>query len=380
MRSLLGPVLESPLFHKILVANALVVALGAVAGTAISVHVGRTWTGASTLALAAGFAAVGLVLSLVVNGLLVGWLLDPLGRLERAAARIQEGADPEDEQVAVPAGADPGLRRLIDVFNGMLRSVARHRARLREVAARSQEAGEEERHELSTVLQDQTAQQVASCLVRLRWARGLEGAERDRALDELRDDLGDALESVRQTARSLRPPELDDLGLQQALRALARELREESGLRLGLDLTDVDPLLDPGDRPILYRAVEAAVRSSARDASPGRLELVLAEEDGAVVAEVRGADRGFRVPSPADDDPGHLTLFAVRERVRFSGGDLHLERTPEGRTAAVRIRMPVGGGGGTGDLRGGGPPRRSDQSPRPSHGSSPERHRKGPNP
>lgn len=341
-RSVGDLLLRTPLFHKILLANGLVVALGAVAGTAISVWVGRTWTGASTLLLAAGFAGVGLVLSLAANSLLVRWLLVPLQRLERAAARIQEGAEPGDVTVEVPPTADPSLARLVRVFNGMMESLAGYRERLREVAGRSLEAGERERLRLSRILRDDTAQRVASCLLRLRRARGLEGGERDRALDELRDELGDVLESARRRARALRPPELDDLGLEDALRTLSRKVRDRGGPEVRLDLADVDPLIAEEERLTLYRVVAAALRPYDGTSGPGRPEVVLERRGDVVVARVRD-DLGGGLPlaSGAADGSADLEIFALRERARFAGGELSLDREAGDRATELRVRVPV---------------------------------------
>lgn len=340
-RTLADLLLRTPLFHRILLANAAVVALGAVAGTAVAVQVGRSWAGASTTLLAAGFAGVGLVLSVVVNGVLVRRLLDPLERLERAAGRIQAGADPAEEEVAVPRTTDPGLRRLVRVFNGMLRALAHHRTRLREMAVRCQEGAEDERDRISSVLQEDTAQRLASCVVRLRWARSLDGADRDRALDDLRGEMADVLESVRRLARSLRTPELDDIGLEGALRALARQARENWGTDVRLTLEDVDPWLRSEDRLTLYRGVEATLRSWAHEGrTDGTVDVILEREDGTVMAEIAEGPRGL--PPAGDAAPGPV-LFALRERARLSGGGIDLARAPDGPSRAVRIRLPVAG-------------------------------------
>lgn len=319
--------------------NAVVVALGAVAGTALAVQVGRNWTGTSTMVLAAGFAGVGLVLSVVVNAILVRWLLGPLERLERAAKRIQDGGDPAEEEVAVPATTAPDLRRLIRVFNGMLRSLARHRDRLREMAVRCQEAAEDERDRISSVLQEDTAQRLASCLVRFRWARTLEGDERDRALDDLRDELSGGLESVRRLARSLRAPELEDLGLEGALRALARQARENWGTEVRLALDDVDAVLAAEDRLTLYRGVETTLRSWALEGSGGgTVDVVLERKNGDVVVQVVEGAPELAAGGQLEPDP---VLFALRERARISGGGIELVRDPQGPGRAVRIRLPV---------------------------------------
>lgn len=340
-RSLGDLLLRTPLFHRILLGNAAVVALGAVAGTAIAVRVGRNWSGAPTLLLAAAFAGAGLLLSVVINGVLVRRLLVPLERLERAAERIQAGADPADEEVASPPTADPGLRRLVRVFNRMLRSLARHRARLREMAVRCLEGAEDERDRISSVLQEDTAQRVASCVVRLRWARTLDGAERDRALDDLRGEMADALDSVRGLARSLRTPELDDIGLESALRALARQVGERWETDVRLALADVDHRLDPDGRLTLYRSVEATLRAWAPDLGPdGAVHVSLEAEDGTVAAVVEVAGTASPALSAENDEPGP-TLFALREQARTLGGEMVFPRNAEAPGRVVRVRLPA---------------------------------------
>lgn len=355
-----------PLLHRIVLANALVVAVGAVVGTAVSVQVGRNWSGGSTALLAAAFGGAGLFLSLLVNGLLVRWLLSPLERLERAAERIQAGGEPVDEEVVVPATADPSLRRLVDVFNAMLSSLARYRARLRRLAARSLEAREDERVRLSRILQEDTAQQLATALLQLRSARRRDDdGGRDRALDELRDDLGATLESVRRLARSLRPPELDDLGLGDALRALARETRERGGPDVRITITGDDVRLPGETRLTLYRAVQAALRAHGHGSRPEArgLHLSLERRSDHVVVEVGTEDDGasFALSRPGRDGAPARELFAMREWARFSGGEVSVRRDPRGEATAVRIRLPLDPGAAPFDAAGASP--RSTRSP-----------------
>lgn len=339
---------RAPLLHKIVAANALVVTAGAVAGTTISVYAGRSWTGGSTPWLAAGFAAAGLLLSVAVNVLLLRWLLTPLARLEEAAARIQEGGEPVEEAIPLPERTDPGLERLVEAFNGMLGSLARYRSRLRALAGRSLEAREEERLRLSRTLQEDTAQRVASCLVRLGSARRMVGGERDRALDGLRDDLGETLEEIRRLARALRPPELGDIGLESALRALARETGERGGPHVRIEIADTWQPLPPEARLTLYRAVESTIRVCRDRGDTDRVGLAIESTSREVVAELRAEAGTLSVSTSPESGVGGLELFAVRERARLAGGEVTVESGPSGGVERIRITLPAATPGSAG--------------------------------
>ena len=236
-------VLRVPLFYKILLANAVIVVLGAVVGTAITRDYFRSGgAGFSPPALVTMLALVGVAVTVLVNALILRVALSPLKLLEDTAARAQAG----DLDVRVPSSpvADRELERLSLTFNGMLDSLEAYRQRLREIAARALAAEEEERKRIARELHDDTAQSLAALMLRLRVIRGQQDPQaRARMLDELREGLGQALERIRRFARGLRPPSLDELGLVPALEAHVRGLSEAAGIPLRVEADPVEGLL-----------------------------------------------------------------------------------------------------------------------------------------
>lgn len=353
-------VLRMPLFYRLLAVNGLVVTLGAVGGTYLAVRLARGSPDLSPLLLVGGLALVGGAASVGLGALLVRWALAPLAELAEAAERVQAGGEPAAERVPVPEGSDPSLTRLVRVFNEMLESLSRYRERLRRLTLRALETAEEERSELAQLLQDDTAQRLASCLLRLRVARSRpDGEARDRALDALRRETTETLESVRRLARSLRPPELDDIGLENALRALARQVEERGGPSFELELRapdEAEARLTADARVGLYRMVQEAVLNAERHAGADRVRLHVGTDGDRLVAEVEDDGRGFDTAAGMNGGAPALGLLGMDERARFHDGRLDVRSRP-GEGTRVRLELPLSPAGRARPRPGPGPAR-----------------------
>lgn len=316
--------------------------------------------------LVGGAFVVGAAVLAVLNGLLVGVALRPIRELERAAGRVEQG-DLSARAEATPF-ADRQLRRVVEHFNGALDGVTDLRSRLRAVARQAVTLREEERRELADRLQEDVAQRLAACLLKLKVARGpAEDGERDRLLDEVREEAADVLEGVRRVARDLHPPELTDIGVGRAIQAFARSFGESTGLEVEVVRSSVDEVLGDEARLTLYRTaqdllmnvVQRTECSSVRIRlwpEPGRvvLELSQTETDGGPSAaetarsrEPGGRDDGRAAPVRWADSP---ELLRIRERAGYVGGRLLADGSPD--RSRIRVEVPTDTGDGRRPLAG----------------------------
>ena len=336
-------VLRVPLFYKILLANAMIVVLGAVVGTAITrAYLRSGHPGFSTPAFVALLALAGVAVTVLVNALILRLALSPLDLLEQTAARVQAG----DVDARVPSSpvADRELERLSLTFNGMLDSLESYRQRLRDVAARALAAEEEERKRIARELHDDTAQSLAALMLRLRVARGQEDrAARDRMLDELRAEIGEALERIRRFARGLRPPALDELGLVPALESHARTISEAAGIPVRVEAGTVDGLLCPQAELALYRIAQEAVSNAVRHAGARSVHVGIEPTERAVVLTVRDDGLGFDVETTRTGERPGLGLFGMEERAAYLGGQVEIESRP-GAGTVVRATIGINDG------------------------------------
>lgn len=349
--------LRVPLFYKILIANSLIVVMGTVGGAFLARHYLRPGEGDVTApALLAALALAGVVATLLVNAVILRVALSPLNLLEEAAARVQAG----DLEARAPRSlvSDRRLERLTSTFNGMLDTLESYRQRLRDVAARALNAEEEERKRISRELHDDTAQTLAALLIRLRLLRGVDDSgSRDRAVEQLRSDLGEALERIRRYARGLRPPALDDLGLVPALESHVRSLGETVGAEIRVEAEPLGDVLIPQAELVLYRVAQEALSNAVRHSGAGRIELRIARLGEWVEVRVRDDGRGFAPEEVMAGEGAGLGLFGMRERAAYVGGRVEIHSAP-GAGTEVRALIPGTGADAPGPAMAGGPARR----------------------
>ncbi len=329
--------LRVPLPYKILGANGIVVATTAV----LTVLMGRLH---ASPVLAAGLAAaIGLAACIPVNWLLVRWALGPLRTLERTAGRIHAG----DLEARAPHSplADPQMRRLIQVFNDMLRRLASGQRMLRRLSIGVLDAAERERRSLAAELQEDAAQRLAALLLRVELARkALDGSscggESAARLEEAREEAVQSLETVRGLARRLHPPELGELGIVAALRAHGRAVSEQSGLPVEVLVSGRRPDLPPETALALYRIAEEALVNVVRHAEAHRIDIELQGADDRVVLAVRDDGRGFEPAFRPDATGGGWGLVGMRERARSVGGSLAVISAPRAGSRVV-VSVPA---------------------------------------
>ena len=186
---------------------------------------------------------------------------------------------------------------------------------------------EDERRRLARELHDGVGQNLTA----LKHQLALVAASLPPAQAGQRDKLEAAialcaatLEDTRELSRLLRPPILDDLGLEPALRSLARSLHAGGGPEIELDFDpEALPALNDDLRTLLFRVVQEALNNIVKhaQASQARVQLrrrgnelrLLVEDDG------RGCDPMLALRS------GGCGLGGMRERLRLYGGRFEIQ-------------------------------------------------------
>lgn len=220
-----------------------------------------------------------------------------------------------------------------------VRDVSDYR-RLQNFSEGALRATEEERQRIARELHDDTAQRLATLILRIRRLAMEKSADkRGELLEDIRDEVVDATESVKRMARGLRPPEIEEVGLALAIMAHVRSLREGADFVVETELGSVEPHLSDTAKLAVYRIVQEAL-SNARRHGGANAALVRLYLDGSkVVAEVVDRGEGF-LPSRAMERGGGLGLVGMRERATMVGGMLTIDSAP-GEGTTVRITVPA---------------------------------------
>lgn len=201
---------------------------------------------------------------------------------------------------------------------------------------------EEERRRLARDLHDGVGQNLTALkhrLAQLAEAVAPEATGLRAALDEAVALCADTLEDTRALSRLLRPAILDDLGLEPALRWLARSVGEAAGITVAVEIEPL-PALDGEWQTLLFRATQEALNNIAKHAQAHSVLVRLVERDGALQLQVVDDGRGF---DPAALQAGHGSgLGGLRERLQLFDGRLEVRSAP-GHGTRLRAIVPLAG-------------------------------------
>jgi signal transduction histidine kinase len=297
----------------------------------------------------------------------------PAGAPEAALVLAGEARDPF-------TALDEGfLRALGQQVGAALHSAALYHAleartaELERLSSRMLRAHENERRRLSRELHDETAQVFTAVKMQLGVLRDLAGrgpdgeaphdsvhdgygASQRARFDRLLGLIDTGIRSIRGVTNALRPSVLEDLGLLPALRSLAADWEERTGIAVALEVPDELPALPEDAELALFRAVQEALSNVARHAAGAtRVMVRLLVDGGGVRLLVR--DDGPGLGEPADlaryEREGHMGLVGMRERIAALGGTVAVGEAAGG-GAEVRVRVPAPGaaaGGAAGAAR-----------------------------
>lgn len=328
--------LRTRLFYKILIANAVICALGVLI-TARTVSASAEGLNAELVTIHVLIAALTAV---AINAVILDIALRPLEQMAAVAIEVHQG----DRNARMPPSrlADEDFSRLTRLFNRMLDDLSLQQHRLEQLAARALTAQEDERSRISRDLHDDTAQRLAALLLRLRLVeRTPDSSERDLQIGEMRVALTDTIEEVRRVARGLHPPALHELGLAAAIERHVAEIDERSEIAFHLDLAPLSgrPRGRQADLA-LYRIAQEAIDNARRHSGAGEIRVRVVPDEDRLALEVEDDGHGFDI-SAAMEGGGSLGLLGMMERAANHGGHVEIQRRPGGGTI-VRATMPPG--------------------------------------
>jgi PAS domain S-box-containing protein len=199
---------------------------------------------------------------------------------------------------------------------------------------------EAERQRVARELHDDVGQAIATVGVLLHTLENTPGSIPDElrpALAATHTTIRQITESVARIVRDYHPAELLGLGLEDTVRAHARQCAHRHGLSLRLATTSVDGSLSDEHALHVYRIVQEALANVGRHARARRVSVRLGRQGTRVMVTIRDDGVGFDAgQSPA----GGLGLMTMRERAALMHATLEI-RSGDGRGTEVRLMVPT---------------------------------------
>jgi two-component system, NarL family, sensor histidine kinase UhpB len=269
-------------------------------------------------------AGVGVLV--IANLFLLRRAFTPLRRLTEVMARVDHLRP--GLRIPVYGGGDE-IESMTRAFNEML---DRLEAERRSGWQRAADAQESERTAVARELHDEVGQSLTALKLLIARASRDDGG-RDDALNEARQLTDQTISDVREIARRLRPEALDELGLQNALAALARRNSLHAGIPIDWKLDSTMPELDQDAELAVYRIAQESLTNVLRHATASKVRVELHSSDGEVLLVVADDGVGLR---GAPDGNG---IKGMKERALSLGGQLAVRERPAGGTE-VTLTLP----------------------------------------
>jgi signal transduction histidine kinase len=151
-----------------------------------------------------------------------------------------------------------------------------------------------------------------------------------------------ALAETRALSRLLRPQILDDLGLEAALRWLARSTGEAAGITIEVEVGALPGEIDGEIATALFRVAQESLANASKHARASHVLVRLARHENRLVLLVIDDGAGCVVEDAlASASQGRSTgLAAMRERLRLFGGRFQFDSRP-GDGTQVRAEIPL---------------------------------------
>lgn len=203
---------------------------------------------------------------------------------------------------------------------------------------------EAERKHIAQEIHDELGQYLTSLRMgisslRYQYSRQMPDlAERIQALIELTDKT---IQVVRDVACTLRPSVID-AGIVSALEWQLANFSRHTGIDSHISIEECDMHLSDMRATALFRIVQESLTNVARHATADRVSVVLRRQSDDYVVEVHDDGCGFDSTSQPWTSLG---MIGMRERALMLGGELIVNSTP-GQGTVIRIRIPAHEKGG----------------------------------
>lgn len=207
---------------------------------------------------------------------------------------------------------------------------------LQAMAARLFSLQEDERRAISRDLHDDVGQAITA--MKLSAYAAIEETDPERRQDDLRQITAMAdttIAKLRNLSMLLRPPQLDALGLEAALRWQAAMLFRSSSVALIAEIEALPKRPSNMIEQACFRIAQESLTNALRHAHASQVELLLDDEQGQQLRlQIIDDGEGFEPSAPRG-----LGLIVMRERAQAAGGTLQIRSSP-GSGTHIDLQLP----------------------------------------
>jgi signal transduction histidine kinase/ligand-binding sensor domain-containing protein len=198
-----------------------------------------------------------------------------------------------------------------------------------------------ERSRIARELHDTLIQGFSGITMQLQAFAGRSRSPEDRrALREIIQDAGTCLQETRRSVAGLRGGGSSTSGLAAAISDAARQLAQEHGLRVKLNLDDHHQQLPAEVKYNLLCIVQESITNTIKHAAAHLVEITMVFSGDELRLTIHDDGRGLQRELTSNNDGGHYGMIGMRERAAQMGASLEITGPP-GLGTTVMVRLPL---------------------------------------
>jgi signal transduction histidine kinase len=239
-------------------------------------------------------------------------------------------------------GGDDSLAFVVGILENTTEQ-KRTQLEMAELKNRLQGSREMERLHLAQELHDGPMQELYSSIYQIEEIRAQSDPRHQGMLEMVRKDIQKVLDELRAMAKELRPPTLDDFGLENAISSYLEDFQEKHpGILVQANLAQDHQRLPSDVRLALFRILQVSLANVVRHSEANKVEVRFAMDAELATLELVDNGKGFEIPENWMGlvRKGHYGLAGAAERIEALGGSFSVDSTP-GEGTTVRAEAPL---------------------------------------
>jgi PAS domain S-box-containing protein len=207
-------------------------------------------------------------------------------------------------------------------------------------------AQDDERRKISNYLHDYVAQDLStlriSCQTLLAEHPAAPAAIKLKSA-EIAEALQRSIATIRDLAYDLRPPGLDQLGLNAAIYMFCEDFSKKTGIRVDFNSAGMDRLFLDVDTEInLYRLIQEGLNNIKKHADATRVSIRLVASFPKIILRIQDNGRGFDVEErlAAAVNEKRMGLRSMQERVNLLEGQIKV-KSYLNKGTKISIEVPI---------------------------------------
>lgn len=149
-------------------------------------------------------------------------------------------------------------------------------------------------------------------------------------------DIGKAIEEVSNVSFSLRPYQMDTLGLKRSIERLVEDIAHETPTTIQINIMEIDQLVDREARINLYRIVQELLSNLIKHACATTCSINIKIAANHISLQYQDNGKGYDTSDPSSG----LGLSGIRERCKLLDADIKMSSKPN-RGTKVYINIPA---------------------------------------